>query len=101
MGHRKGVLLTMLLTTRVCFVLVLMALALSVRAEEAVQADPRTTAETIVALQAMLNLRDAQTRALASDYEARLATAMEWLKQAQMASGKVPGSPPVAKQEAK
>jgi hypothetical protein len=90
------------LTARVSLTAVLMALALSlpmsVRAQEA--ADPRTTAETIVALQAMLNLRDAQTRALASDYEARLATAMEWLKQAQMASGKVPGAP-VAKQEAK
>ncbi len=52
--------------------------------------DPRTTQQTIAALEAVLNLREAELKAVRQDslmtqtaYEARLMTAMEWLKAAQ------------------
>ncbi len=52
--------------------------------------DPRPTQQTIAALEAVLTLREAELKAVRQDsgaaqtaYEARLTTAMEWLKAAQ------------------
>ncbi len=52
--------------------------------------DPRLASQTIAAQQAVLALREAEVRALQEDqvkerlaYEARLETALEWLKAAQ------------------
>ncbi len=75
------------------FVLVVTTLLFSANAlaQQAPQAPPpRNPKETIDALQAVLTLREAELRdvgkdiaALQSGYEARLATAMEWLRAAQ------------------
>ncbi len=60
------------------------------QAQQPPAADQRLTQPTIAALEAVLSLREAELKALRQDdaaalnaYEARLATAMEWLKAAQ------------------
>ncbi len=79
---------------RICGFSIGMILATVAQAQQppAAAADPRLTQPTIAALEAVLSLREAELKALRQDdanamsaYEARLATAMEWLKAAQAA----------------
>ncbi len=61
-----------------------MALATAAQAQQA-RYDPRTVQEVAATYEAMVALREKEMATMRLDYEARLNTAMEWLKAAQAA----------------
>ncbi len=66
------------------FVLTMMAGVMARgHAEQAEQTDPRLDKPMVETLQALVRLREAQMQVMSADYEARLETAMTWIKEAQ------------------